>query len=301
MRVSIADRLRLRAPHVRVAILSIAVLSAARTLPAAAQTPSMLSDRHEDSAAAGTVGLDLSVSGVPGQTMTGVTPLAYGAWLLSEHTRFDFACAIPGAIYSDQGESYFKPGNPMFALHWYTVRDRYAFRVGGAVSFPVANVPGTTGAVDDGSAGREVQLHRVAAQSRGNWDAMLVLPATLAAGVPFHYEALIDRFRLGADVGAYVWICTATDQCESTRFALQGALDGAALVGFARIGARAQFVATSRSSVDETQGSIEPYVEARAGINTWRLSFLMNLDSPGGFSFTTGHVWALHIGVRATI
>lgn len=301
MSVSIADRLRRWTPYVCVATLSIAVVSATLASPAAAQTPSILSDRHDDSTGAGTVGLDLSVSRVTGQTMTGMTPLAYGAWLLSEHTRFDFACAIPGAIYPDQGESYFKPGNPMFALHWYSVGDRHSFRVGGAVSFPVANVPGTTGAVDDGSAAREVQLHRVAAQSRGNWDAMLVLPATLGVGVPFHYDARIDRFLLGADVGAYVWVCTATDQCESTRFALQGALDGAALVGVARLGLRAQFVTTSRSRVDETQSSIEPYVEARAGINTWRLSFLMNLDSPGGFSFTTGHVWALHFGVRATI
>ncbi len=266
-----------------------------------AQTPSSLSDRRANPAAMGTVGLDLSIARMTANDVTGITPLAFGVWYLGAHARFDFACALPGAVFPAYDASYFKPGNPMLALSWFTLTRHTSMRVGGAVSFPVARVPGSTGAVDDGSTGRERLLNRIAASARGRWDEFLVQPATLGVGVPMHYDVLVHSwFNLGLDVGAFVLVCTASDQCGATRIVAQGAVDAGAIWQFLRGGIRVQGVTSSRRDTDDAQSSVEPYVEATAGLTTYRMSFVMNLDAPAGFSFANGGIWALHFGIRTT-
>ena len=284
----------------RIRVLILVIVGSIPAL-SRAELPSELTDRRDDVSRHGNVGIDFAVTRQPGTSITGIAPAFWGAWYPSSTMRLDVAWAMPGGFFTTPRYAYVDLGNPMIALSGVGESGAWRFRIGGFASFPVASVPGATGALDDGSTGQRETAHRLAAAARGYWDAFLVQPGVLALGLPFHLDVVpAAGWLIAFEATAYAKICTTTTECTSTAFVFQAAIDGGFRTGVLGVGLRGQVVEWT-SSADHAQTSVEPWLDVHMGASTLRFSALANIDKPSGSSFATGGVWGMRLGFRALL
>lgn len=193
---------------------------------------------------------------------------------------------------AEGGQGTFRFGNPFIGGFWSTDLEVLSLQLGAGVTLPTASVPGD----DAAAASAASQAYLTAQGLAGLGDFWLYTPDTMALVAPLKAELDLALVEVRGDLTWAMLIPTGGD--AETQTTLQAGVEALINVPFVGFGARLQSVWVPTRSGDKLQLSVAPVVEAELGPVYARTMFLINLDSPAGFSFDDGgdKFWGWHLG-----
>ncbi len=229
-------------------------------------------------------------------TGTAITGIFEGFWEPSEDLRIGLA--VPFGYLSRAGQGGAQPGNLELSG---AIRHRFGrFEAHGqaAIGFPTSRLPG-----DEGMIPLAQELAQASTRMHGRLHAwrfrLEALSFALLGGGSYRYGFTEDG-QLEADltVGGAVSVPTG-DGFEGAPVDLQAVLTVTGQVGVWVFGTRLGLASTPSAPGDTTQVSVEPLLRAEFSPAFVELSFLLNLDGPGGLSFEQGRFWSVQLTVGA--
>lgn len=176
-------------------------------------------------------------------------------------------------------------GSPLLAVDWLGATGQWRFRLGAGATLPVSHAEGLD----------EAHAYDAALGMRGGLDPWLWAPDRIS--IVLRGRAEIEpapSFVAGAE-GAVAGMLWTGDGRRDSLTALQLAVDG-------EFRADEQWAFGGRVAVanhellpdrSELQLSLVPYARIVLGASKLTFAVTVNLDSPYGFAFTRGKVWAL--------
>lgn len=190
------------------------------------------------------------------------------------------------------GQGTFRMGNPYLGGFWTTNLEVLTLQLGAGITLPIASVPqdDITGALT------AVQSYTTAQGLAGLGDFWLYTPNTMALAVPLKAELDLALVEVRGDL---TWaLLIPTRDGGETQTTLQAGIEALINIPFVGFGARLQSVWVPTRDGDKLQLSVAPLVEAELGPVYVRTMFLINLDSPAGFSFDNSKdkFWGWHLG-----
>lgn len=191
--------------------------------------------------------------------------------------------------------------NPLLAAYFAPRFGRVDLRVGVGLGVPIASLRGGDDAAIDSIA------YLSAAATNGLWDWWRWLPDRLALLLPTaSVEARFGQhFVLGGALGLHLLFDTGSDEGTTgdggTDSIFQLGADVAYRSRSTRTGALLRVVTLlsgDGEDGEDTQLSVEPYLQFEMGSSFFRIALTLNLDQPFGFSFASGplKIWGLHLG-----
>lgn len=274
----------------RLALVTLALTVAAPALAAP----------HRPSQGVAALDLNIFTRGQDGGSVVHLSPVVHVGYKVHPKVRvtldWGFAWSQLSPAVGDSIDD-FVLGNPVIAGHYLFV-DTAVFKASAGIGLGIpiisiddpSGLSGLTGAaIEDLNLGLATGVH-------GLLDSPMWLPDTLTVLIPLHaHYHMHSGLTIAPGLEFLVFIPVGKGD-ESTEFGLNFNVDVGYDVGVVEPGLGFQLDYIPTADGDNFQSSMSIFLKAHFGQGFARVRFLMNFDSPLGFSFDDNRVWGLSVG-----